>query len=351
VRVSFDYVSNATVPDLAEALRKARRVLVTSHAKPDGDALGSTLATIRCCRALGIAAEGWLVGPFEPNLLGFAEGEPLVRIDPADPRLPGEEFDLAVVVDTGAWSQLETIAPWLRPRVDATIGFDHHARGDRVAGRRVVDTRWGATTGVLSELVAALGVPLETGGDARGRGSVAEALWLGLATDTGFFRHPNAREREFALAARLIAAGVDTNRVYAAIEQSFRPERIAVEARALAGVRYLADGAVAVLALSAKDLAETGARPEELSGVVQLPMAVGAVRASVLAVEAEPGLVKCSFRSKPRDEAGRMLDVNELAARFGGGGHVHAAGARIRASLPEALERIAEAIRAYSLIL
>jgi phosphoesterase RecJ-like protein len=80
-------------------------------------------------------------------------------------------------------------------------------------------------------------------------------------------------------------------------------------------------------------------------------MGVGAVRAVVFAVETEPGLVKLSFRSKPRDEAGRMLDVNEVAARFGGGGHVHAAGARIRGSLEDAMRQVAEAIRAYSLTL
>jgi phosphoesterase RecJ-like protein len=80
-------------------------------------------------------------------------------------------------------------------------------------------------------------------------------------------------------------------------------------------------------------------------------MCVGAVRAVVFAVETEPGLVKLSFRSKPRDDSGRMLDVNELAARFGGGGHVHAAGARIKDSLDGALRQVAEAIRSYSGIL
>jgi phosphoesterase RecJ-like protein len=349
--MSFEYVSNASIGELAAAIRGSRRVLVTSHAKPDGDALGSVVAVVRCCRAIGVEAEGWLVGPFEPNLLSFAGDDAVVRVDPKSPRLPGEGFDLVAIVDTGAWSQLETLAPWLRTRVETAIGLDHHARGDRVAARRVVDVAWGSTTGLLSELVAALGVDLASGGDSRGRGSVAEALWLGLATDTGFFRFPNAREREFALAARLIAAGVDTNRVIALIEQSNRPERLAIEARALASVGYLADGAVATMAISRRDLDETGARPEELSGVVQLPMCVGAVRAVVFAVETEPGLVKLSFRSKPRDDSGRMLDVNELAARFGGGGHVHAAGARIKDSLDGALRQVAEAIRSYSGIL
>jgi len=349
--MSFEYGSNASVAELAKAIRAARRVLVTTHAKPDGDALGSVCAVLRCCRAVGVAAEGWIVGPFEPNLLSFAGDDPVVRVEPKSSQFPGEGFDLVAIVDTGAWSQLETLAPWLRTRVEDAIGFDHHARGDRVAARRVVEAGWGSTTGPLSELVAELGVDLSFGADSRGRGSVAEALWLGLATDTGFFRFPNAREREFALAARLVAAGVDKDRILAVIEQSNRPERLAIEARALASVAYLAGGAVATMAVSRRDLEETGARPEALSGVVQLPMCVAAVRAVVFAVETEPGLVKLSFRSKPRDESGRMLDVNEVAARFGGGGHVHAAGARIRGSLEDAMRQVAEAIRAYSLTL
>lgn len=349
--MSSEYVSNASMVELAKAIRGARRLLVTTHAKPDGDALGSVCAVLRCCRALGIEAEGWITGPFEPNLLSFAGDDPIVRVDPKSPRLPGEGFDLVAIVDTGAWSQVEAMAPWLRPRVEDAIGFDHHARGDRVAARRVVDVGWGSTTGLLSELVAELDVDLSYGADSRGRGSVAEAIWLGLATDTGFFRFPNAREREFALAARLVAAGVDKDRILAIVEQSSRPQRLAIEARALASVAYLAEGAVATMAVSRGDLDETGARPEELSGVVQLPMGVGAVRAVIFAVETEPGLVKLSFRSKPRDEAGRMLDVNEVAARFGGGGHVHAAGARIRGSLEDAMRQVAEAIRAYSLTL
>ena len=107
---------------------------------------------------------------------------------------------------------------------------------------------------------------------------------------------------------------------------------------------------VALMRLSLADFAATGARPEETSGVVNLPMAVASVRASVLLVETEPGLVKVSFRSKPlvAPEPGRrtpaFLDVNALAARFGGGGHVHAAGARITGSLDDAEAEVRAAI-------
>ena len=341
------YESNVTIERLAARIRAARHVLVTTHAKPDGDALGSTVAVMRACSALGIRSEGWLVGPFEPNLLSLARPTDLTPdltlVDPKRPTLPAVEPDLVAIVDTGAWNQLETLSPWLRDRVDRAIGIDHHARGDRVAAERVIDVTAGSATAIVARLVEALGVPLGAGADERGWGSVAEAIFLGLATDTGWFRFQNARPAEFRLASALLAAGVDKDRLIEVTENSHRPERLAIEARALSKVRFLDGGRLALTSLSLADFAETGALLEETSGVVNMPMAVATVRAAALLIESEPGLVKISFRSKPALRAAgdggaapTFVDVNQLAARFGGGGHVHAAGARIRGTLAEA---------------
>ncbi|MBL9121268.1 MAG: DHH family phosphoesterase [Phycisphaerae bacterium] len=341
------YESNVTIARLAERIRSAKHILVTTHAKPDGDALGSVLAIVRASESLGKRVEGWIVGPFEPNLMSLAKPTALVMVDQKRPVLPTVEPDLIVIVDTGAWNQLETLAPWLRDRTDRAIGIDHHARGDLVAAERVIDVQAGAAAVIVAELVRELGVPFAQGGNANGWGSVAEAIFLGLATDTGWFRFQNARPREFALASELLAAGVDKDRLIEITENGHRPQRLAIEARALAKVRFLLDGQFALASLSLADFAETGAVVEETSGVVNMPMAVGSVRAAALLIESEPGLVKISFRSKPRvggDNAPRFFDVNRLAATFGGGGHVHAAGARIRAPLAEAERAVIAAL-------
>jgi phosphoesterase RecJ-like protein len=342
--MSDRYESNVTVARLAERIRGARHVLVTTHAKPDGDALGSVLAIVRAATSLGIRAEGWIVGPFEPNLLSLAESTPLTLVDPKKPTLPTSEPDLVVIVDTGAWNQLETLAPWLRERIDRAIGIDHHARGDLVAAERVVDVTAGAAAVIVAELVEALGVPWTCGADPKGRGSVAEAAFLGLATDTGWFRFQNARPRELTLAAKLLAAGVDKDRLIEVTENSHRPERLSIEARALTNVRFLLEGRFALMSLSLADFSATGAVVEETSGVVNMPMAVGTVRAAALLIESEPGLVKISFRSKPASDGRLFVDVNRLAAQFGGGGHVHAAGARMKTSLAEAERTIRAAV-------
>jgi len=341
----MSYATNSTIDALADELRRAQRVLVTTHQKPDGDALGSVLAVVRACRALGVAAEGWVVDPCEGNLRSFEGETKVAHIHPRRPELPDGGFDLVVVVDTGAWTQLEVLSPWLRERQAQVIGFDHHARGDAVASRRVVDVSCGSCTALLARLVDAMGVDLRSGCDARGRGSIAEALYMGLATDTGWFRFPNARAAEFALAARLLEAGVDKDSMYQQIEQSSRAERIELQGCALSSLEMLSGGRVALMRLRAEDFEETGAMLEETSGIVNIPMEIAAVRASILAVDDRAaGVIKLSFRSKPADDAGAFIDVNELASRFGGGGHIHAAGAKQQGTLDEVIARVRRAI-------
>ncbi len=343
---SIPYTTSSTMPELAAALKAARRVLVTTHQKPDGDAMGSVLAVMRACAAVGVPASGWVVDLCEGNLRAFEGSTVVEHVNPRAPTLPAGEFDLAVVVDTGAWTQLEVLSPWLKNNAARVIGFDHHARGDAVASRRIVDVDCGSCTALLVDLVDALGVDLAWGADAQGRFSIAEALYMGLATDTGWFRFPNARSREFALASRLLSAGVDKNAMYQRLEQSSRIERVRLQARALTSMESTDDGRFVVMALRASDFVETGALLEETAGIVNIPMEISAVRASVLAVEdTAAGVIKLSFRSKPADERGKWVDVNVLAARFGGGGHVHAAGGRQKGSVEEVLARIREALR------
>ena len=190
---------------------------------------------------------------------------------------------------------------------------------------------------ILVEKLAALGVDLALD-------EVATPLFLGLATDTGWFRFSSAGPEVYRVAARLMDAGVDKDDLFAKIEQNASPARLAMIARALGSLRYMGNGAVAVMRLTMEDFAETGSSLEGLAGIVNTPLDIGAVRASILLTEAAKGLTKVSFRSKPAREGLGIVDVNQLASRFGGGGHVHAAGARIQSDLDEAEAAIEAAV-------
>jgi nanoRNase/pAp phosphatase (c-di-AMP/oligoRNAs hydrolase) len=207
------------------------------------------------------------------------------------------------------------------PSATCRIGdvVDAQLRVLGLQGLRVVDASCGSCTALLARLIDALGVDMSAGADARGRYSIAEALFMGLATDTGWFRFPNARAAEYGLAARLLAAGVDKDAMFQKIEQSSRAERVQLQARALSSLEFVAGGRIAMMRLRAADFADTGAMLEETAGIVNIPMEVAPVRASILAVDdVAAGVIKLSFRSKPADGDGAFIDVNEVAARFGG---------------------------------
>ncbi len=337
----FSYTSNTTLSEVAARIRDAEAVLITTHAKPDGDAVGSSLALRRAIDAMGKKAVVALAGPIEYTLKTVMGDDP-VLVDSAP---DSDAFDLVLVVDTGSWNQLAPMREWLEPMTDEIIVIDHHARGDDLAANRFIDTTAASTTIILVDLMDALGVDLTDGSI----GSIPEALFIGLATDTGWFRHGNADARAFATAARLLRAGVNKNRLYQALEESYSPTRLALESKVLNSLEFARNGSAALMSLGPSDFSEIGASMEDLTGVVNLPMSVSAIRVSVLIAQAEPGLTKLSFRSKPgtgveTDED--VVDVNLLAQRFDGGGHKHAAGARLRIDLPQAIEMVREALNA-----
>jgi len=339
------YQSNATMQQLADRLRQSKRIMITTHAKPDGDALGSVMALRRAMTAMGKSADVFLMGPFEPSLMSLANPTPFHDLAKG---LPGDDYDTAIVVDTGAWTQLDPIAPWLKSHRAITLGIDHHARGDDVAALRWIDSKAVSTTAMLIPLLEAMEVKLtgEIGG-------VAEALFIGLATDSGWFRYGNAGADAFSLAAKLLAVGVNKSRLYQIIEETHRPQRLALEARALASIEYVKNGSVAIQTLRPEDFQISGGSPEDLTGVVNLPMVVGAVRVSILISQSPPTTTttnptKLSFRSKPAPPDGQptdFIDVNELAAKFGGGGHIHAAGAKLNAGIDEAKAMVLAALK------
>jgi bifunctional oligoribonuclease and PAP phosphatase NrnA len=342
VTTAAAYATTASAQRLAERIRSATSLLVTAHDKPDGDAVGSVLALTRAARALGIRTEAWLAGPFDPALGALLAGDTVCR---APESMPQGDFDLVAVVDTGSWSQMEHLGPWIRGRMDRCIGVDHHRSGDTGFTDRIVDTACASCTQALVPVLDALGARFDAPGTGCA-GSIAEALFAGLATDTGWFRFSGADASVFALASRLLRAGVEKDRLYRQLEETARPQRMGLLAHALGGMRWLAGGRAAVMTLSPEDFSRSSGSAEDLAGVVNAPMSVGSVEVSALLSQNEPGpVVKISLRSKPpMARGGAFVDVNRLAGVFGGGGHVHAAGAKFRGTMAQASEAVAEAI-------
>jgi len=339
-----DYVGTLTVGQAGQALRAARRAVVVTHAKPDGDAVGTTLAAVRSLQAMGCQAEAWFAGPFPAWLEDLAVDTPIRKIGAAPATGEAADADLALVVDTGSWSQLDLLKEWVTARgPERTLIIDHHRHGNpEMASRRLIDNQAASATQVLAGAVcqamgrAAESLPL----------AIAEPLYLGLATDTGWFKFSSVSAEVFDLAAGLLRAGVRPERLYEIIEQRDSAARPVLLGRALAGMTYHRDGAIAAMAIRKADFGATGAEPEETGGFSEQALAVAAVRVVAIFTEVTPPdaaepLTKVSLRSKPGANA---VDVAAVAASLGGGGHVRAAGVKLRMRLAEAQRAVLAAI-------
>lgn len=341
-----------TARDVAATLRTARRVAIVTHAKPDGDAAGSTLALARALRLAGIDAHCWYVAPMPRWFEAIAGDTPAHVFEaPAHGRkgltpdaLP--EPDAIVVADTGSWAQLDDLAPWVRARTERTIVIDHHLSGDpdMSAARLLMPDAAAAAEIVADVCVLLTGVP----GAAALPLEIAEPLYLGLATDTGWFRYSNTSPRTLRLAADLREVGVDAPRLFQLVEQQDRPARLRLLARALASLELLAGDRVAIMRLSRADFEFAHGDTDDTTGFASDILSVAPIQVGVLLTETapkpgKPPLSKASLRSKPGPHA---VDVAALTKALGGGGHARAAGVKLPLPIDQARDALVSAILA-----
>jgi len=180
----MEYRSTATHAEIARRLRAARRPFVTTHFKPDGDALGSVLALSRALSSLGAQVDAAVAGPIDRTILGLAaEGE--FRHAARGPVEPREGCDLAVVLDTGAESQLEHCRDWLRAHPDLVVGIDHHANGSAIAPARLVDASCASPSPSGMSSVAESGEPMRSTAASTGAigiGDIADPVATGTSS-------------------------------------------------------------------------------------------------------------------------------------------------------------------------
>lgn len=329
------YTTNLSLEEIAGNIAGAGgRIAIMTHTKPDGDAAGASLGVARAINQLSPGtAEIWHAGPIPAWLPDLFGSTPVILIDKTG--IPAHDYALALILDTGSWSQLEYARPFLTGRADKNIVIDHHRSGDvEIATRRYVETSAAAVCEIAVEVCRRV---LSLNSAAQLHPDIAHPLYLGMATDTGWFRHSNVTGRLLRAAADCVEAGASPSTLYQLTEQQDRPQRLKLLARALASMELHADNAIGVLTVTAPDFAATGADASETGGFVDFPALIPTVRVVALLTESHDAkggaLTKISFRSKAGP---RAVDVNSIARQFGGGGHFSAAGGRTPLPLPQA---------------
>ncbi|HUE61870.1 MAG TPA: bifunctional oligoribonuclease/PAP phosphatase NrnA [Chthoniobacterales bacterium] len=319
-------MSAAKFEQIGQALREGVRFAVLGHVRPDGDALGSQLALGLSLKQLGKDVRIWN----EEGMLekySFLPNANLLTKPPAEP----EDVDVAIALDTAIQNRLGNSLPAVRS-AKIWINIDHHPSNPGYGDLVYIDPKSPATGQILFELIKSEKLPIDT--------AIAENLYVAISTDTGSFQYPNTTARTLEIAAELVRAGVDVGRVSQLTYENYPRRRVELLRDLLGTMRFDANDRVASFSLSLATAKKLGVLPEDNEGLIDHLRAIRGVIVAVFFEELADGKVRVSMRSK-----NEKVNVCAICEKFGGGGHVLAAGARVRGSLAEVERRILEEVR------
>lgn len=318
-------------PEQQEALelfRSGSRFLLVGHVRPDGDCIGGEAALARGLSLAGKHAVILNPDPPESTFDYLVEHVPFRAY--AGGALP--DHDVCVLLDFNELSRCGDMARPIAAASSKKVVIDHHPHhGKAWWDARFVDVRASATGLLVHRLLERLGVEIDR--------VTATAVFTSLVTDTGWFRYSNTDAETLALASRLVQRGVDPSELFRSLFQRRPPDEPLALAGILSRLEYFANGRLAVVDQPLSGVAHV---LEDGDPLLDILRSVGPVEVVLYVREVEPGKVKLSARSKS------TYDVNALARRFGGGGHVKAAGATIEGPLAEVKRRlVAAALEAF----
>lgn len=313
---------------LVDFLRRHERPLLMTHIRPDADGMGAQLALHDALSAIGLKPRVAIASKLLPRYEFLDPGRKVIEdFKGAD----WTDRDCVVVLDTGTWNQLGDFADWLKKSPLPRAVVDHHRTQDDLGGLQLVDISAEATGRLAYEIIRAVGAPVSP--------RAAHYMFMAVATDTGWFRHPNATAATFALCGELVAAGANPTALYERLYEAATLARFKLTAVALDRLSVRANGKIAYTEIALADYEKTGGVPGDTEDLISYPRAVEGVDLAMIFIEQPGGGTKVSFRS-------RAADVSKLAERFGGGGHKLASGARVNRPLAAAREEVLAAAEA-----
>jgi phosphoesterase RecJ-like protein len=240
------------------------------------------------------------------------------------------DFDLIVIVDTNSTSQLPKFDEYLKHNDKPVLVIDHHATADGLGDVELVDSSAAATGLIIHELFECAGWTMTE--------KIAEALFVAIATDTGWFQFNNTDSRTYRAGAELIEAGAKPTSIYETLYQNLSAARFRLRTRMLDTIKLHLEDRYADMHISRQDFEQTGAQYNDTENFINEAQRIGSVIASALFIELKDGRIRCSFRSR------KGLDVSQIAAKFGGGGHKQAAGTFLPGPIDNAKQIILDEI-------
>lgn len=312
-----------------------QRFLLTTHVNPDGDAIGSEIGFARWLKAQGKQVRILNDSPTPAAFAWLTTEDPVEVYDELLAEQCFSEADALIVLDTGNKQRIGRLHLHLDRHVIDIAIVDHHVTHDGFGSVNLIQPELAATAVLVYEIARETGVAIDR--------IAAEALYVGLATDTGYFRYSNTDARCHHMAADLVELGVDPQVSSSRISATAPAGRMRFFGEALAALQLLEGGRLVVLEATPEMFARHGLKGADTEGLVDMPRVIAGVEAVALFSEVEPDKVKVSLRSTGR------VNIDQVCSRLGGGGHPHAAGVMLHGSrdsakakiLPEVAKRIA----------
>ncbi len=315
---------------LADRIRNCHSFVLTSHIRPDCDALGSEMGMAGILRQLGKAVRILNGHPTPPTLQFIDPGQMIEVVGHAIPK-DKLDADCIIVLDTSAWAQLGPMAEVVREFKGTKLCIDHHVGEDDLGAEFFKDTSAEATGHLVAKLATHLGVEIDK--------QMATALFAAIATDTGWFRFSSTTPETYRVAAQLVECGAVPSEIYGDLYERDTIGRVRLRGRVLARTTDELDGRLVYTYVLKSDFAETGAAPTDTEDAINLTLAIAGTLVAVIFVEQLKGGFKLSFRSRCG------VDCSALAAKFGGGGHKAAAGAFVHGTLNEVRDQVLPEVR------
>jgi bifunctional oligoribonuclease and PAP phosphatase NrnA len=316
--------NQASITALLDLIRGCSSFAISSHVRPDGDAIGSSLGLMHLLEGMGKQATVVFLDPIPPNF-HFLPG-----VERISKHFPAADAVIFLECDSVERSSID------RREFDAAqpmlvINIDHHRSGRPFADFNWIDPEAAAVGTMVYDLALAAGVVITP--------SMADCLYSSILTDTGSFNYPSTVASTFAMAERLVQSGTDASRVARAIYFCNPASKVRLLGIALSNLQI--DDAVSWSYVTLEEMERVGASVEDCEGVANHLIGIAGIEAAAFLREM-PGHTQ--FRLSMRSRG--TLDVSKIAEHFGGGGHQSASGCTMNGSLPEVVERIVEHLHA-----
>lgn len=324
----------APLESIVRILAEHDNIVLTTHVNADGDAVGSECAVASWLEALGKTVH--IVNPTTyPEQYRYLVQNPGWVVDLGSPQVSGvlQNAQVVLVLDTGEPKRIGKVASALSGRTVLLI--DHHPRSDPgfTTDAALIDTSACATGELVYDLVSVAGLK------APWPEQLVQALYAAIVTDTGSFRFSNTSPRAHAIAGDLIRRGVDPEQAYKRLFGTVPLRRVQLLRAALDSLEVDPDLPITWISLPRAIMEEAGAGSEDLDGLVDHARSVEGTEVAILFREVADGSTKVSLRSNGD------FDVNAIARKFGGGGHIKASGAVLGAPMATAREKVLSAVR------